>query len=94
MGCSHPLQLLHYLYDVPIIAGHIWHLLFTVQGVVLLYRLHILLLLLLLLLYLLSPLDLIPEALFGALGLLDDLVILIAVVSYATLLYRHYIMYN
>lgn len=85
---------MHYLYDVPVIAGHIWRLLFSVQGIVLLYRLHILLLLLLLLLYLLSPLDLVPEAIFGALGLLDDLVILVAVVSYAALLYRHHVMHS
>lgn len=60
----------------------------------LLYRLHILLLLLLLLLYLLLPFDLVPEAVFGALGLLDDLVVIVAVVSYATLLYRHYVMHS
>ena len=87
-------QLLHYVYDVPVIAGHVWRLLFTVQGIVLLYRLHILLLLLLLLLYVLSPLDLIPEAAFGAVGLLDDVVILVAVVSYASLLYRHFITHS
>ena len=79
------------MYDVPVIAGHVWRLLFTAQGVVLLYRLHILLLLLLLALYLLSPLDLVPEAVFGILGLLDDIVILVAVVSYAAIIYRHHI---
>ena len=82
------------MYDMPVIAGHVWRLLFTVRGIVLLYRLHILLLLLLLLLYLLSPLDLIPEAVFGAIGLLDDLIILVAIVSYASLLYRHFITHS
>lgn len=93
-GCNNvfcPLQLLQYIYDIPVIAGHIWRLLFTTQGIVLLCRLHILLLLLLLILYLLSPLDLIPEALFGVLGLLDDFIVLVSVVSYISLLYRHYI---
>ena len=85
------LQLLHYVYDIPVIVSHVWRLLFTVQGVLLLYRLHILLLLLLLLLYLLSPLDLVPESVFGVMGLLDDLVILVAVFSYVSLLYRNYI---
>ena len=88
------LQLLQYISDMPVIAGHVWRLLFTMQGIVLLCRLHILLLLLLLILYLLSPLDLIPEALFGVLGLLDDFIILVSVVSYASVLYRHYITQN
>ena len=57
------------MYDVPVIMRHVWRLLFTAEGVALLYRLHVLLLLFLLALYLLSPLDLIPETVFGILGL-------------------------
>ena len=82
---------MQYLYDIPLILGHVWRLLFTAEGIALLCRLHILLLLLLSVLYLLSPLDLIPEAVFGALGLLDDLIILVAVATYASQLYRNYI---
>jgi hypothetical protein len=85
------LQLVQYLYDIPLILGHVWRLLFTAEGVALLCRLHILLLLLFLVLYLFSPLDLIPEAVFGALGLLDDLIILVAVATYVSQLYRNYI---
>ncbi|CAI8013774.1 E3 ubiquitin-protein ligase RNF170 [Geodia barretti] len=84
-------SLVQYLYDIPLILGHVWRLLFTAEGIALLCRLHILLLLLLSVLYLLSPLDLIPEAVFGALGLLDDLIILVAVATYASQLYRNYI---
>ena len=85
------LQLLQYLYDTPVILGHVWRLLFTAEGVVLPCRLHILLLLLLVVLYLFSPLDLIPEAVFGVLGLVDDIIILVAVVAYTAQLYLHYI---
>lgn len=85
------LQLVQYLSDIPLILGHLLRLTFTADGIALLYRLHILLLLLLLVLYLFSPLDLIPEAVFGAVGLLDDIIILIAVAAYASQLYRHYV---
>jgi len=40
------------------------------------------------LLYLLSPLDLIPEAVFGLVGLLDDLVIFILISMYLTFFFR------
>ena len=82
------LQLLHYLYDAPILLRHIWRDLFTLRGLVVLYRLHILLILVFLLFYLLSPLDLIPEAVFGVIGLLDDLLILLGVLVYITIIYR------
>lgn len=88
---NYSLQLLQYLCDVPVIISHVWRLLFTAEGVALLYRLHILLLLFLFALYLLSPLDLIPEAIFGIVGLLDDIVILVAIVTYVALLYQHHI---
>merc|ERR1712013_481465 len=40
------------------------------------------------LLYLLSPLDLIPEAVFGLVGLLDDLVIFLLISMYLTFFFR------
>ena len=40
------------------------------------------------LLYLLSPLDLIPEAVFGIVGLLDDLVIFVLIAMYLTFFFR------
>ena len=82
---------MQYLHDVLAVVNHMWRLLFTADGVVLLYRLHVLLLLALLLIYVFSPLDLIPEAVFGVLGYLDDIVILFAVLSYASQIYRHYV---
>jgi len=40
------------------------------------------------LLYLLSPLDLIPEAVFGIVGLLDDLVLFLLISMYLTFFFR------
>ena len=39
--------------------------------------------------YLLSPLDLIPEAFFGIVGLIDDVAVLLLVALYLALLYRN-----
>lgn len=86
-----PLQLLHYLYDVPTLLRHIWRNLFTLQGLLVLYKLHILFILLLLFLYLLSPLDLIPETVFGVLGLIDDVVVVLGVLVYISLIYAAHV---
>lgn len=63
-----PSQLIHYLYDVPTLLRHLWRDLFTVQGLVMIHKAHILLILLFLVLYFLSPFDIIPEAVVGVLG--------------------------
>ena len=41
--------------------------------------------------YLISPLDLIPEAVFGILGLLDDLFIVLLLALYVTMIYRQFL---
>ena len=42
----------------------------------------------LLVIYLLSPFDIIPESVFGILGYIDDLMIVLIVVVYVSFLYR------
>lgn len=85
------LQLMHYVYDIPILFRHLVRDLFTVRGLILLYRLHILFILFLFVVYLLSPFDLLPEAVFGVLGLLDDVIILLGVIVYISIVYRGYV---
>jgi RING finger protein 170 len=41
--------------------------------------------------YLFSPLDFIPEALFGLFGLIDDLLVLVFFAVYACTMYRQFI---
>lgn len=41
--------------------------------------------------YLISPLDMIPEAFFGALGLLDDLFVVLLLAVYVTMIYRRFL---
>lgn len=55
------------------------------------FRLRIFLCFLAALVYLISPLDMIPEAVFGLLGLLDDLFVLVLLGVYMTLIYRRFL---
>lgn len=41
--------------------------------------------------YLISPLDMIPEAIFGLLGLLDDIFVVILLAVYVTIIYRRFL---
>ena len=52
------------------------------------FRLRIVLCLIAVIAYLLSPLDILPEALFGVIGFLDDVFILLLVLVYVTIIYR------
>lgn len=40
-------------------------------------------------LYLLSPLDLVPESMFGAIGLIDDLLLVVIYFIYVTSIFRN-----
>lgn len=55
------------------------------------FRIRILLVLLAALLYLISPFDIIPEAAFGILGLLDDFFILLLLAIYVSIIYRRFV---
>lgn len=83
------MQLLSYLSDIPIILRHLWSELFSERGPNLIRRLYLRYILVLLVLYLLSPFDLIPESVFGLLGYVDDLMIVLVVVVYISFLYRN-----
>ena len=84
-------QWLDYIRDLPTLLRHLFTELFTVGGMVVMFRLRILVLFFAALLYFLSPLDIIPEAVFGFLGLLDDLFILVLLAVYVSILYRRFV---
>jgi RING finger protein 170 len=52
------------------------------------FRIRIVLCFLAALMYLFSPLDIIPEAMFGVLGLLDDVFVLFLLAIYISIIYR------
>jgi len=86
-----PRSFMDYLRDAPVLLRHLWHRLFTMGGLMLIFRLRILLCFAAMFLYVLSPLDILPEAVFGLLGIMDDLFIVGMALFYVMALYRHYI---
>ena len=77
-----------YIYDLPTLLGQLWSELFSVGGLVWVLRLRIILCFLAAILYFVSPLDIIPESLFGVLGFLDDALIILLLLVYVTEIYR------
>ena len=73
---------------MPALLRHLFRELFSVRGIFLVWRIRIVILLILALLYLLSPLDFIPERVFGILGLLDDILIILSVFFVMSIIYR------
>ena len=55
------------------------------------FRLRIVVCFIAALLYFISPLDIIPEAAFGLLGLLDDFFILLLLAIYVSIIYRRFV---
>ena len=77
--------------DLPTLLRHLASEFFSVGGLVLMFRLRVLVLFAAALLYFISPLDIIPEAVFGVLGFLDDIFILILLAVYISIMYRQFV---
>lgn len=83
-----PRAWIDYLRDLPTLLRHLVSEFFTVGGLVFMFRLRIIVIFLFAFLYFISPLDIIPEAVFGIFGFLDDLFILLLLAIYVSLIYR------
>lgn len=86
--CFFLFQVLEYIQDLPTVLRHAISDLFSVDGMVFIFRARIIVCLAIALLYLLSPLDLIPEMAVGVLGYLDDICIIFIIAIYITMIYR------
>ena len=64
---------------------------FSVGGLLLMFRVRVLMIFASGLLYFLSPFDIIPEAVYGLFGLLDDVFIVLLLLIYLTILYRRHV---
>lgn len=84
-------QLLDYLRDLPTLSRHLWNEFFSGTGLLYMFRLRIVMCLLAGVIYLISPLDIVPEAVFGILGLMDDIFVLLVICVYISMFYRGYI---
>lgn len=79
---------MEWYHDAPTLLRHFFQDLFSPQGLLQLWRLRIIMMLLLMIMYLLSPFDLLPEAALGVFGLIDDLMFLLIILIYCTIVYR------
>uniref|UniRef100_A0A3P8V0V3 E3 ubiquitin-protein ligase RNF170 n=1 Tax=Cynoglossus semilaevis TaxID=244447 RepID=A0A3P8V0V3_CYNSE len=83
-----PRSLIDRLRDVPTLLRHLFREMFSVGGLFWMFRIRILLCLVGAITYLASPLDILPEALFGLLGFLDDFFVILLLFVYISIMYR------
>lgn len=85
------LQWMDYIRDLPTLLRHTYNEFFTVGGLIWMFRLRVMICFIAAVLYFISPLDIIPEAVFGLLGFLDDFFIILLLAIYITLIYRQFV---
>ena len=83
-----PRSLMEHLVDLPVLLRHLWAYFWSGQGLHFAFQLRVVLLGIMWLLYLLSPLDLLPEAVFGIIGLVDDLFIFLMISMHLAYFFR------
>lgn len=83
-----PRSLMDRLRDVPTLLRHAFREMFSMGGLFWMFRIRILLCLVGALTYLASPLDFLPEALFGLLGFMDDFFVILLLFIYISIMYR------
>lgn len=74
--------------DLPTVLRHAISDLITVDGMVFIFRFRIVVCIFIAIIYVLSPLDIIPEMAVGVLGFVDDIIILVIMAIYITIIYR------
>lgn len=87
-----PLSWIETIRDLPTMLRHLFREFFSVGGLVMMFRMRVLVIVFAAILYFLSPLDLIPEAAFGLLGMLDDMFVFLLLAIYISIIYRRVIL--
>lgn len=64
---------------------------FSSNGLFYMFRIRVFICVLAAIMYLISPLDMIPEAVFGIFGLIDDIVVVVLLAIYVTIIYRRFL---
>ncbi|XP_052556371.1 E3 ubiquitin-protein ligase RNF170 isoform X2 [Tympanuchus pallidicinctus] len=83
-----PRSIMERIMDLPTLLRHAFREMFSVGGLFWMFRIRIFLCLFGAFLYLASPLDFLPEALFGILGFLDDFFVIFLLLIYISIMYR------
>lgn len=82
---------MEYLMDLPTMLRHCLLEFFSFNGLLWMFRLRVLFCFLIALFYIVSPLDIIPESVFGFFGLLDDVFVVLLLAIYVSVIYRRMI---
>ncbi|EFO24890.1 RING finger protein [Loa loa] len=80
--------IIDYIRDLPILVPYMFRAAVSVNGLMFMFRIRVFLCLFGMAIYILSPFDILPEAAFGVLGMVDDIFIAFVVLVYATILFR------
>ena len=86
-----PRPWLDHLRDLPTLLRHMSNEFFTLGGLMYMLRIRIVLCFVAAIMYLISPLDIIPEAVFGIIGLIDDFFVVLVLALYVTIIYRRFL---
>ncbi|MBZ3884027.1 E3 ubiquitin-protein ligase RNF170 [Sciurus carolinensis] len=86
-----PRSIMERIMDLPTLLRHAFREMFSVGGLFWMFRIRIILCLMGAFFYLISPLDFVPEALFGILGFLDDFFVIFLLLIYISIMYREVI---
>lgn len=84
-------NLMSYIRDCPVLVRHMLVDFFSFGGLVWMFRVRVIVCFLAAIMYLFFPLDIIPEAMFGFFGLLDDLIVFFLCAIYVSIIYRRFI---
>ncbi|VDK67483.1 unnamed protein product [Litomosoides sigmodontis] len=80
--------IIDYIRDLPVLVPYMFRAVVSVNGLMFMFRIRVFLCLFGMAVYILSPFDILPEAAFGILGMVDDIFIAFVVLVYATILFR------
>nr|CTP81275.1 BMA-DRN-1 [Brugia malayi] len=73
--------IIDYIRDLPVLVPHMFRAVVSVNGLMFMFRIRFFLCLCGMAVYILSPFDILPEAAFGVLGMVDDIFIAFVVLS-------------
>ena len=85
-----PRPWIDYIYDIPTLIRQMW----SDTGLDLLMRCRIYVYFGLAIVYVVIPMDILPESVFGIVGMIDDIVVIVIIALYLTSTYRNYVAYR
>lgn len=85
-------NLIHYIKDIPLMLTHLWREATGQNGVLLFCRIQVIFAVLAGIIYLCMPYDIIPERIFGVVGMADDVIVCVSVLVYLSFFYRNIVL--